>query len=69
MKKESVLLQELLKLLNVKYTSYYLNYLYEEHPHKDNLFGLSCILKNYGIYNDGYKFEDKDILDNLSFAS
>lgn len=65
MKKESDLIYALLKCLQVKHTSFYLNKLYDEHPHKYNLFGLSRILKEYNIENKGYKFEDKDILKDL----
>lgn len=65
MRKDSSLLCELLKRLKVKHTDFYLNKLYEEHPHKYNLFGLSRILKDYGIDNDGYRVEDKDELGDL----
>ncbi|WP_075558875.1 vitamin K epoxide reductase family protein [Parabacteroides timonensis] len=65
MRKDTSLLHELLKRLKVRHTDFYFNKLYEEHPHKYNLFGLSRILKDYGINNDGYRIEDKDILGDL----
>lgn len=52
----------LLKLLNVKHTKSFSTKLYEEHPHKDNLFGLSKMLLDYNIPNRGLRFEDKDEL-------
>lgn len=39
----------LLDLLDVKHTRAFANRLFHKHPHKDNLFGLSEILSDYGI--------------------
>jgi len=65
MQKKTDILYELLRRLKVKHTDLFLNKLYEEHPHKYNLFGLSRILKDYNIDNDGYKFDNKEILKDL----
>lgn len=65
MHKESDLVYQILRILKVGHTDLFLNQLYEEHPHKYNLFGLSRILKEYGIDNEGYKFADKEILEEL----
>lgn len=43
------ILLSFLKSLHVKYTSDYAEKLYEEHPHKYNLYGLSKMLEEYGI--------------------
>ncbi len=40
-----------LKRLKIKHTPYYSDKLYNEHPHKNNLFGLSDMLTVYGIKN------------------
>lgn len=50
-----------LKALHVKYTSAYAEKLYEEHPHKYNLYGLSKMLEEYGIANTGVRINDKNI--------
>ena len=49
-----------LDLLNVKHTSEFSNRLFNEHPHKYNLFGLSKMLSDYGIRNAGTKISDKE---------
>lgn len=50
----------LLKLLNVKHTRAYSNRLYNEHPHKYNLYGLSEMLSDYNIKNVGIKLDNKE---------
>lgn len=40
-----------LQKMNVKYTPTFANKLYNEHPHKYNLFGLSKMLSEYKIEN------------------
>lgn len=49
-----------LKLLKVKHTKSYSTKLYNEHPHKYNLFGLSKMLSYYGVENAATKIEDKE---------
>lgn len=56
----------LLKALNVKYTKQFSHKLYNEHAHKTNMFGLSKMLTEYGIDNEGLRFEDKDEITSLN---
>lgn len=48
-----------LRKLNVKHTRFYADKLFNEHPHKYNLFGLSDMLSAYGIENAGFSVERK----------
>lgn len=50
----------LLTLLDVRHTSTYSSRLYNEHPHKNNLYGLSKMLSEYNIKNAGIKFSNKE---------
>jgi len=52
-----------LKLLKVKHTKSFSGKVFNEHPNKYNLFGLSSMLSDYGIENEGLKFDNKQ--DNL----
>lgn len=62
---EADIFYELLKLLDVKHTKLFSRKLYSEHAHKDNLFGLSKMLCEYGVDNEGLRFKDKDGLTEL----
>lgn len=53
------ILIELLKSLNVKYTSSNVMDLYMGHPHRNNLYGLSEMLTLYGVDNIAIRLEDK----------
>jgi len=48
-----------LSRLGVKYTDYYANKLFNEHPHKYNLYGISSMLSEYNISTTGIKVSDK----------
>ncbi len=50
-----------LEAMKVKYTSSFSNKLFEEHPYKYTLYGLSQLLNSYHIDNVGVKISDKDI--------
>ena len=50
-----------LRALHVKHTLGYAEKLYEEHPHKYNMYGLSKMLEEYGIANAGVRINDKNI--------
>ena len=54
------ILTHFLERLNVKHTLYYTDKLFNEHPNKYDLFGLSDMLTSYGIENAGFKVESKD---------
>lgn len=47
-----------LDALGVKYTNYYTNKLYNEHPNKNSLFGLVSMLKQYGVVAQGFQLND-----------
>lgn len=59
------ILTSLLNLLGVKHTSDFSSKLFDGHPHKNNLFGLSEMLDIYGIDNTVIKVESKNILFDL----
>lgn len=56
----------LLSLLRIKFTKHYSSKLYEEHPNKNNLLGLSQMLCEYNIANEGIVVDDKKSFDLLS---
>ncbi len=49
-----------LNCLGVKYTDQYAEKLFNEHPHKYNLFGLSKMLSEYKIENQGIRISDNE---------
>ena len=49
-----------LDLLKVRHTKSYSNQTFNEHPHKNNLYGLSKMLSDYNIRNAATKIEDKE---------
>lgn len=53
------ILSSFLSSLDVKYTEEHANKLYNEHPHKYNLYGLSKMLYHYNIENSGVKIENR----------
>ncbi len=64
-KKDRSILSLLLKHLGVNHTLSHTNKVYNEHPHKNNMFGLSKMLTDYGVENMGVKLNDKDEISNL----
>ncbi|MDL2265068.1 thioredoxin domain-containing protein [Parabacteroides sp. OttesenSCG-928-G21] len=50
----------LLDKLHIKYTQSFSNKYFNEHPHKNNLFGFSEMLTGYGIQNAGVRITDKE---------
>ena len=56
-----------LDLLGVKHTKVYSNKYYEEHPHKNNLYGLSKMLFAYNIENIALRINEEDKESTLSF--
>jgi len=49
-----------LALLGVRYTELFANQTFNEHPHKNNLLGLSKMLSDYGVQNAATQIEDKE---------
>ena len=49
-----------LDFLKVKHTKVFSNKFFNEHPHKNNLYGLSKMLSDYGIQNVGTRIENKE---------
>lgn len=65
LRKEKNILTLLLSLLRIKYTKSYSEKLYNEHPYKDNLLGISKMLSKYGIKSKGLKLADNEALLSL----
>lgn len=59
--RNQTILSAFLSLLNVKHTKAYADKLYNEHPYKYSLFGLSKMLSEYQIQNVGVNFSNKEI--------
>lgn len=57
---EPNVLISILQLLRVKHTKIFASKLYNEHPYKYCLFGLSKMLSDYGIQNAGVKIRNKE---------
>jgi hypothetical protein len=49
-----------LELLKVKHTESFANQRFNEHPHKNNLYGLSKMLTDYGVDNAATCIEEKE---------
>jgi len=60
MGKHRNILVTFLDLLGVKHTRSFADRLYNEHPHRYNMFGLSKVLSEYGIENKGLITENKE---------
>ncbi|MCD8030238.1 MAG: cysteine peptidase family C39 domain-containing protein [Bacteroides sp.] len=58
--RNSNLLCTTLSLLHVKYTKKYSEKYFNEHPYKNNMFGLSEMFNHFGVKNIGIKVENKD---------
>ena len=55
------ILSHYLSLLKIKHTKSYVNKKYNEHPYKDSFFGLSMMLDEYGITNEGYHINNTEL--------
>ena len=51
----------LLELLKVKHTKAFSNQYFSEHPHKNNLFGLSKMLSEYNVKNVATRIANKEL--------
>lgn len=54
-----------LKLTGVKFSNFFTIKFYNEHPYKYNLFGISSMLRDYGIENIGIKISDKEEINSI----
>lgn len=57
------IINDILNYLEVKHTKYYVNKLFDEHPHNDDMYGLKEMLKDYNIDSVGVESEDKNLSD------
>ena len=58
--KQTTIFTEFLSLLKVKFTTEYSNKVFNEHPHKYNLFGLSSLLSDNNTENEAYTITGKE---------
>lgn len=56
------ILEDFLEALEIKYTRRFANTLYQEHPHKFNMFGLKNMLSMYGVKSMGVCCDNKNLL-------
>lgn len=62
------IIDDLLYYLEVKHTNYFVNKLYNEHPHNKDMYGLKDMLNVYNIESVGVDIKDKDEA-NMVFPS
>lgn len=55
------ILESFLDALEIAYTRHFARTLYQEHPHRDNMYGLKRMLDVYGVKTQGVRLEDKDL--------
>lgn len=55
----------LLKRLHIRHTAAYSTKLYEEHPYRNTLYGLSSLLSKYHVTNQGLRITDKSSISKL----
>ncbi len=55
----------LCKYLGIPHTTSYTLRVYEEHPYKNSMYGLSQLLKLYGVANEGVEYHDKNLLSEI----
>lgn len=65
-KTDHTLVTDLLSALNLRYTNDYTKQRFEGMPFK-TLFGVSQLLKEYGVESKAYKISNKEILPDLTF--
>lgn len=54
------IIDDLLDYLDIKHTNHFVNKLYNEHPHKENMYGLKDMLRYYNIESIGVNVKDKN---------
>ena len=60
------ILEQFLDAIEVPYTRLFAERLYNEHPHRNNMYGLKKMLDVYGVNTVGVRIETKD-LSTLNF--
>lgn len=55
------ILEKYLDSLEIGYTKHFVRSLYQEHPHKYNMFGLKKMLDIYGVKTIGVYVDNKDL--------
>ncbi len=63
--KNACILDIFLNYLRVKHTKVFSSKFYEEHPHKNNLYGLSLMLSEYNVPNTGIQILDKSLIEKI----
>lgn len=58
----NTILEEFLDVLEIRYTKHFAIALYQEHPHKYNMYGLQKMLNVYGVKTIGVRVDTKDLL-------
>ena len=58
---KNTIFTQFLTALKVKHTAAFSDKLYRIHPYRDSLYGLSHMLKTYGVYNEGVRSVDKNV--------
>ncbi|MBQ8051870.1 MAG: thioredoxin domain-containing protein [Bacteroidaceae bacterium] len=48
--------------LHIPFTCSYTNRKFEEHPYKHTLYGLHCLLAEYGVESEGIRFNNKEVV-------
>ncbi|WP_288276072.1 vitamin K epoxide reductase family protein [uncultured Prevotella sp.] len=62
------IIEDILNYLEVRHTKYFVNKLYNEHPHNKDMYGLKDMLNVYNIESVGVDIKDKDEA-NMVFPS
>ena len=61
----NTLFEKLIRSLGIRHTKHFANTLYNEHPYKYTLYGISQMLSRYNIRNEALRLEDKNELAKL----
>lgn len=55
------IIDDLLDYLEVRHSKYFVNKLFSEHPHNDNMYGLRDMLRAYNIESEGIEMGEKEV--------
>lgn len=59
------IINDILDYLEIKHTNYFVNKLFNEHPHNNDMYGLKKMLKVYNVESTGIKSSDKILSDDI----